>query len=278
MGDFAEKCRKQGGYFKCCIRRDTAACHECRFCCSLLVCTFKDGNGEPTNRYEKEFETGSKDIRALSRTLGSGLGDPFYGCYKPEEKRVDPASWGLFDLDSFYDTTDKVENYKEGKAEKFDKNYMNFEDPEVLREMTEPENEEGEVTKTWQKTFNVDFAAVGADSGKCVLNCEEARKGKFAEDCHKNNGIFKCCMRIWELYEFALVRQKLEEANLLQMKEDKEVCGMDKGKEKNHCTVCTNLYICSKKGSVFWSNNHRILNEFKSSKADARANVEQRSL
>merc|ERR1711915_386407 len=116
----------------------------------------------------------------------------------------------------------------------------------------------------------------GADSGKCVLNCEEARKGKFAEDCHKNNGIFKCCMRIWELYEFALVRQKLEEANLLQMKEDKEVCKMDKGKEKNHCTVCTNLYICSKKdlSSGLTTTDYSM----NSSKVDARSNVEQRSL
>ena len=27
---FAESCRKRGGFFKCCIRRDAAFCHECR--------------------------------------------------------------------------------------------------------------------------------------------------------------------------------------------------------------------------------------------------------
>ena len=28
--DFATKCKKNGGLFKCCIRRDAAMCHECR--------------------------------------------------------------------------------------------------------------------------------------------------------------------------------------------------------------------------------------------------------
>ena len=27
---FAKKCAKDGGFFKCCIRRDAAFCHECR--------------------------------------------------------------------------------------------------------------------------------------------------------------------------------------------------------------------------------------------------------
>ena len=29
--DFAKKCREKGGLFKCCIRRDAAFCHECRY-------------------------------------------------------------------------------------------------------------------------------------------------------------------------------------------------------------------------------------------------------
>ena len=34
--DFATKCRDKGGLFKCCIRRDAAFCHECRY----LVCRY----------------------------------------------------------------------------------------------------------------------------------------------------------------------------------------------------------------------------------------------
>ena len=28
--DFAKNCTAKGGFFKCCIRRDKARCHECR--------------------------------------------------------------------------------------------------------------------------------------------------------------------------------------------------------------------------------------------------------
>ena len=28
--DFAKNCTAKGGFFKCCIRRDKASCHECR--------------------------------------------------------------------------------------------------------------------------------------------------------------------------------------------------------------------------------------------------------
>jgi hypothetical protein len=28
---FAKDCKKVGGLFKCCIRRDAAFCHECRY-------------------------------------------------------------------------------------------------------------------------------------------------------------------------------------------------------------------------------------------------------
>ena len=29
---FAKECQARGGLYKCCIRRDKAFCHECRFC------------------------------------------------------------------------------------------------------------------------------------------------------------------------------------------------------------------------------------------------------
>ena len=38
-GQFAKNCASNGGLFKCCIRRDRGSCHECRFCCTLQMCT-----------------------------------------------------------------------------------------------------------------------------------------------------------------------------------------------------------------------------------------------
>ena len=28
---FAKRCKERGGLYKCCIRRDAAFCHECRY-------------------------------------------------------------------------------------------------------------------------------------------------------------------------------------------------------------------------------------------------------
>ena len=33
--DFATKCKYKGGLYKCCIRRDAAFCHECRYLISM---------------------------------------------------------------------------------------------------------------------------------------------------------------------------------------------------------------------------------------------------
>ena len=33
--DFAKQCNNRGGLYKCCIRRDTAFCHECRYLISI---------------------------------------------------------------------------------------------------------------------------------------------------------------------------------------------------------------------------------------------------
>merc|ERR1712079_141165 len=41
---FAKQCAKDGGLFKCCIRRDKEYCHECRYCCTLSICTTAEGS------------------------------------------------------------------------------------------------------------------------------------------------------------------------------------------------------------------------------------------
>ena len=42
-GEFAKNCKSTGGLFKCCIRRDKRSCHECRYCCTLTMCTRPPG-------------------------------------------------------------------------------------------------------------------------------------------------------------------------------------------------------------------------------------------
>ena len=45
---FAKNCSSGGGLFKCCIRRDKRGCNECRFCCTLPMCTYKPGRKDDT--------------------------------------------------------------------------------------------------------------------------------------------------------------------------------------------------------------------------------------
>ena len=74
--DFARNCTKDGGLYKCCIRwiylsilmllhhfffrRDKVFCHECRFCCTLSVCTDKQGKSYYRDSLDKPLN-GSKN-------------------------------------------------------------------------------------------------------------------------------------------------------------------------------------------------------------------------
>merc|ERR1712241_1205852 len=58
--DFARNCTKDGGLYKCCIRRDKVFCHECRFCCTLSVCTDKEGKSYYRDSLDKPLN-GSKN-------------------------------------------------------------------------------------------------------------------------------------------------------------------------------------------------------------------------
>ena len=50
--EFATKnCTEKGGLFKCCIRRDRMGCNNCRFCCTLPMCTYS-----PENKISTIFE------------------------------------------------------------------------------------------------------------------------------------------------------------------------------------------------------------------------------
>ena len=87
---FAKDCKnKSNGVFKCCIRRDKEFCHECRFCCTLSVCT--TGNGT----YFKDSKE-LNNAQPLSQQLSGKAGfqvdiklykSPDYRCLKPIKGR-----------------------------------------------------------------------------------------------------------------------------------------------------------------------------------------------
>ena len=74
---------------------------------------------------------------------------------------------------------------------------MNFEDPQVFREMTDLVNG----IDIWRKTYGFDFGSFveGNEKGEanltsCSLHCLEAEYGEFAQECKRQRGLFKCCV------------------------------------------------------------------------------------
>ena len=86
----------------------------------------------------------------------------------------------------------------------FDKHFLNMEDPKVFKAMTNPKHG----PKLWKKTYGMDFVdflpvvnltivdgltLYSASMHKIHKHCLAAEYGKFALDCKKNGGFFKCC-------------------------------------------------------------------------------------
>ena len=124
-----------------------------------------------------------------------------YQCLKPK-KRLHPEKWPHYYMPEYRAAKNKSELRKVEEVP-FDKNFFNLEDPKVFKAMTDPKHG----PKLWKQTYGMDFAAftpvvnfsvlwsVGAPTlHKIHKNCLAAEYGKFALDCKKKGGFFKCCM------------------------------------------------------------------------------------
>ena len=68
--DFASNCTSKGGLFKCCIRSDKQNCHECRFCCTLPMCTYPPGGKFSTEFIElKKTELKEQENKLTAKDL-----------------------------------------------------------------------------------------------------------------------------------------------------------------------------------------------------------------
>ena len=82
----------------------------------------------------------------------------------------------------------------------FNKYFMNFEDPTVFKAMTDLKKG----INIWRKTYGFDFGSFVEGDSKgdanltsCSLHCLEAEYGKFAQNCKRKGGLFKCCVLGW---------------------------------------------------------------------------------
>ena len=82
---------------------------------------------------------------------------------------------------------------------KFDKNFFNYYDMDVLNAYASKKG-----SKLWEKTHGFDYCtSIGwKNSTKCSLKCLKAERSKFAKDCQKKGGLFKCCLMMLNIMEF----------------------------------------------------------------------------
>ena len=108
-------------------RRDKEFCHECRFCCTLLMCTLKDGTVKKKSKIVLHRKL---DEHYFDAIVGYNNDQRMYKqydyrCLKPV-KNQPPEKWPYYEMHKFRAAKTEKE-VKEVKEIKYDKNFFNFE-------------------------------------------------------------------------------------------------------------------------------------------------------
>jgi len=245
---FAKNCSDSGGMFKCCIRRDKEFCHECRFCCTLSMCTSVDGTifkgsknlGDEHIEQEVNAKIGFETDRKMWKK-----GD--YRCLKPKEN-LEPENWPHYEMKGFRsaNTKEQLNNIMEIE---FDKFFFNLEDPKIFKQMIK-----GDKRKSlWKKTYGFDYVSFNDKEGSklyttnCYKNCLKAENRKFAKRCRRRGGLFKCCMTGFGTNPWHKLRHILANMTLINT-EQEQMCV--KNGHYDTCTMCANTQICSKFNNI----------------------------
>jgi len=254
-GSFAKNCSDTGGLFKCCIRRDKRGCHNCRFCCTLSMCTHPPGGRDATTFDEKirinEIQTlvKAKNIFWSHEVIYKNYD---YRCVKPFS-HSDPEKWHYYDMEPFRNAYN-AKTFKQVPSFKYEYSKFNFEDPKVFKKFTKSRESS---KKYWRKSygFKYSYTIPGPKLGKkknlpstiaCIKKCLKLESSKFAQNCRKKGGVFKCCVSDFRLHSYEEARVRLVEAGLMQGSA-KRVCS-PKAKV-DPCHVCTLDAICTTEDS-----------------------------
>jgi hypothetical protein len=251
---FAKTCKSKGGLFKCCIRRDKRSCHECRYCCTLPMCTMPPGGKEYT-----EFD-GLEDLKLESQKNVLKANDLFfstehiykdddYHCLKPDSHKK-KEKWRKYEMEKYKEAY-SPETLESVPTFKYDNKLYNFVDPEVFKSFTKNERSG---RKNWRKTYGFYYTKQipGFYAGKynetlvaykCLKKCTEMENSNFARQCKKDGGYFKCCGSYWWLDMFEEARNRLIEDGLIEAKTT-QIC--DSKSNKNPCLYCSMNGICTK--------------------------------
>jgi len=242
--------------YKCCIRRDAAFCHECRFCCTLSLCTYPSSHYGPHGNSNSVFDDRDLELKdQKNRVTASELffsvqhmyKDWDYRCLVPYSHK-DPRKWKTYEMHD-YRKAFSEEKLKKVEQFKYDNNFHNWEDPKVLRYFTKSTKS---VRKAWKKTYGFPYVSVNSWDGKhinpqnntkCFQKCAKYEQYSFAKDCKKRGGFFKCCIQAFTLNIFETSRNSLIEDGLIK---DKPTSYCKPGWErKDPCLICNTDAMCT---------------------------------
>ena len=172
-----------------CFRRDKEYCHECRYCCTLSICTTSEGFA-----WGNYYEHSNKTLReALHKGQLDGIPEAVIGfsidklmykkndfrCLKPKDG-VPIEKWPHYEMHG-YRAAKTEEELSKVQEIPFDKNFFNFEDPEVLNSFTDGSDNS---VNLWKKTYGFDWgvwrrgSVVGLLSIHCIVLFNPTRDGR----------------------------------------------------------------------------------------------------
>ena len=259
---FATNCTSNGGLFKCCVRRDKRGCDECRFCCTLPMCTYPPG-GEDNTVFE-----GLNNLKLENQQNKMRADDVFfsdevihksddYRCLEPYS-HTDPKKWHTYEMNA-YRKAFTSKTLKSVRSFKHDNYHFNFDDPEVFKSFT---NSEKDARKYFKRSYGIEYIKIIPGYGEdkqtvnvaaCKKECIKLENSRFAQKCRKKGGYFKCCITDYSLNAFEKTRLRLFKEGLLKNEQD-PVC--KPFSMKDPCHFCSLDGICTWKNKLTWKIKH----------------------
>ena len=226
------------------------ACHECRFCCTLPMCTYSPGYQDSTIFNINQ----SLELKNQKNTISAGelffssshiwMSDDYY-CIKPDSHK-NPKKWRRYDMIGYRQAFNKTQ-LKKTATFKFDKYLNNMVDPEIFKDFTKNKKK---ARKFWKNTYGLQYMSSFKPTEPinitaCIKKCVKMEKSHFAKKCKKIGGYFKCCINPWDLWIFENTRNQLVNDGLVEDKISR-TCN----KKTNPCHLCSNYGTCTKRNPL----------------------------
>ena len=109
--------------------------------------------------------------------------------------------------------------------------------------------------RSWKKIYGFKYSYTipgfgnknKTDISACIRKCLKLESSKFAKDCRKKGGVFKCCVADWKLNVYEATRLRLVGAGLVN---GSTTMKCKPNAENDPCHVCTLDSICTTRDSL----------------------------